>query len=139
MQIDTETARLHFARKLELETDSADVYEDLLNGAEFVVIDARKPEHYVRGHVPGAINFPYRTMNADTTASLSKAVLYVAYCDGIGCNASTRAALKLSELGFRVQEMIGGIDWWARVDGLPVVIGEQAGSLRRESAIACGC
>jgi rhodanese-related sulfurtransferase len=140
MQIDTETARQHFAAKLALETDPADVYDDLRNGnEEIVIIDARSPESYAKAHVPGAINFPHRTMNAETTASLSRDTTYVTYCDGTGCNASTRAALRLSELGFRAKEMVGGLDWWMRVDGYPVTIGTQQGTLRQNAAIACGC
>lgn len=140
MQIDTETARRHFAAKLELETDPADVFDDLRNGnEEIVVIDARSAASYEKAHVPGAINFPYRTMNAETTASLSRDKIYVTYCDGTGCNASTRAALRLSELGFRAKEMIGGLDWWVRVDGYPVVIGKHEGTLRETAAIACDC
>ena len=44
--------------------------------------------------------------------------LVVTYCDGIGCNASTKGALKMAELGFRTKELIGGLDWWKR-DGHP--------------------
>ena len=138
--METSIAHRHFLSRLEFETDASDVYADLLNGVDdFVVIDARSPESYAKGHVPGAINFPHRTMNEETTASLSKEKLYVTYCDGIGCNASTKAAIKLSALGFHVKEMIGGIDWWARVDGYPVVVGESRGTLRVNEAIACGC
>ena len=43
----------------------------------------------------------------------------VTYCWGSGCNGSTRAALALSELGYAVQEMIGGFEYWSR-EGLPV-------------------
>jgi rhodanese-related sulfurtransferase len=140
MQIDTETARHHFAAKLALETDPADVFADLRSGnGEIVVIDARSAASYEKAHVPGAINFPHRTMNAETTASLARDKIYVTYCDGTGCNASTRAALRLSELGFRVKEMIGGLDWWTRVDGYPVVIGKHEGTLRENAAIACDC
>ena len=140
MQIDTETARQHFAAKLELETDPADVFDALRDGdSSIVVIDARKPDSYVRAHVPGAINFPWRTMSFESTKSLARDKTYVTYCDGTGCNASTKAALRLSELGFRVKEMIGGLDWWTRVDGYPVVIGEQQGTLNANAAIACDC
>lgn len=140
MQIDTETARRHFAAKLMLETDPADVFDDLRNGnEELVVIDARSAASYEKAHVPGAINFPHRTMNAETTASLSRDKTYVTYCDGTGCNASTRAALRLSELGFRAKEMVGGLDWWVRVDGYPVVIGTHQGTLREDAVVACDC
>jgi rhodanese-related sulfurtransferase len=140
MQIDTETARRHFAAKLALETDAADVFDDLRSGnEEIVVIDARSAASYEKAHVPGAISFPHRTMNAETTAALSRDKTYVTYCDGTGCNASTRAALRLSELGFRAKEMAGGLDWWVRVDGYPVVIGTHPGTLRENAAVACDC
>lgn len=34
------------------------------------------------------------------------------YQSGIGCNGSTRGALKMTKLGFKVKEVIGGIEWW---------------------------
>ena len=79
-----------------------------------VVIDARSEAAYAQEHIPGAINFPHRRMNADSTRDLDRGMLYVTYCDGIGCNASTKGAFKLAELGFRVKELIGGIEWWKR-------------------------
>jgi rhodanese-related sulfurtransferase len=44
--------------------------------------------------------------------------VYVIYCDGIGCNASTKGVYKLSLLEFRAKELLGGLDWWQR-DGHP--------------------
>ena len=55
-------------------------------------------------------------MNAESTSHLNKDFIYVTYCDGIGCNASTKGALQLSKLGFKVKELIGGIQWW-KLDG----------------------
>jgi rhodanese-related sulfurtransferase len=43
----------------------------------------------------------------------------VTYCWGPGCNSSTKAALKLASLGFKVKEMIGGLEYW-RHEGLPI-------------------
>jgi rhodanese-related sulfurtransferase len=86
----------------------------LREGAEVVVIDARSEAAFAQEHIPGAVSFPHRLMDRDTTASLDSNSLYVTYCDGIGCNASTKGALKLAELGFRVKELIGGIEWWKR-------------------------
>ena len=62
-------------------------------------------------------------MNEESTTALDKDLVYVTYCDGVGCNASTKAALKLAGLGFRVKELMGGLDWWKR-DGHPVEKGE---------------
>lgn len=131
---DTAAALSHFYTKLSFETDSYDVYTDLQEGmTDFVVIDARSAESYALEHIPGAISFPHRQMNELTTASLPKDKVMVVYCDGIGCNASTKGAFKLASLGFRTKELTGGIDWWKR-DGYPVESGQAS-----TNAIICGC
>jgi rhodanese-related sulfurtransferase len=38
----------------------------------------------------------------------------VTYCDGVYCNASTKAAAKLTALGFRVKEMLDGMEGWRK-------------------------
>ncbi len=58
------------------------------------------------------------TMTKEGTQDMSRETLYVTYCDGIGCNASTKGALNMTRLGFEVKELLGGIDWWKR-DGYP--------------------
>ena len=123
-----------YRAKLEYETDSWDLSESLNGGADVVVIDARSPQAYEIEHIPGAINIPHRTMNADTTAHLDREKLYITYCDGIGCNASTKGALRMTELGFKVKELLGGIDWWCR-DGYET----QGTNARAGKAIVCGC
>ncbi len=106
----------HYENKLAYEMDPSDLFEAMNNGEKIIPVDARRPEGYSKEHIPGAINFPHRTMTAENTKMLARDVLYVTYCDGIGCNASTKGALKLASLGFRVKELIGGIEWW-KLDG----------------------
>ena len=103
-----------YQRKLEYEMDSADLYEALENNEQIVVIDGRSALAYAEEHIPGAVSLPHREISYNTTESLDKSKLYVCYCDGIGCNASTKTALKLLTLGFQVRELIGGLDWWKR-------------------------
>ncbi|MBK7853942.1 MAG: rhodanese-like domain-containing protein [Bacteroidetes bacterium] len=103
-----------YNNKLAYEIDSSDLFEAINKNELIMVIDARKPEAFVKEHIPLANNFPHREMNEETTKRLSKDVLYVTYCDGIGCNASTKGALKLTQLGFKVKELLGGLDWWKR-------------------------
>lgn len=104
----------HYETKLSFETDSWDLQAALESGDKVLVIDARSPEAYQKEHIPGAINIPYRKMSEETTNHLDKSALIVTYCDGIGCNASTKGALNMAKLGFRVKELIGGLDWWKR-------------------------
>jgi rhodanese-related sulfurtransferase len=65
----------------------------------------------------GAINIPYRSMNAETAANLPKEKLMVTYCSGPGCNGCNKGALKLASLGFRVKELIGGLEYWVKGSG----------------------
>lgn len=131
-------ASAFFEAQLKFRTDPADLAADLLSGEHgIVVIDTRSPSHYAEGHIPGAVSFPHRTMNAASTATLARDKVYVCYCDGIGCNGSTQGAHKLAALGFRVKELIGGLHWW-RQDGFAVAVGSEAGVLL-EGGIACAC
>lgn len=104
----------HYSDKLAHEIDAWDLQEALGAGERVMVVDTRSPEAYGREHIPGAVNIPHRTMSAETTGRLDREALIVTYCDGIGCNASTKGALNMLELGFRVKELIGGLDWWKR-------------------------
>src|SRR2546425_9724598 len=106
---DPAAAHLHFSSKLAFETDPSDVYTELQNGVtDVIVIDARTPEAYAKGHVPRSINMPYRQIDNTTTMSLPKDKVLVTYCEGVFCNASTKAAAKLTGLGFKVKEMLDG-------------------------------
>jgi rhodanese-related sulfurtransferase len=57
--------------------------------------------------------------NSAETATIPKNKILVTYCDGIHCNASTKAAMRLAALGFRVKEMVDGMQGWKR-EGYPV-------------------
>jgi|SRR5208282_5017983 len=115
-----QSAYSHFVAKLSVETDPSDVYEDIRSRFPgILVVDTRSPESYAKGHLPGAINLWHRTIDAVTAAQLPKDKVLVTYCTGVGCNASTKGAAKLTELGFRVKEMTGGFEWWKQ-EGYPV-------------------
>jgi rhodanese-related sulfurtransferase len=106
----------YYENKLAFEMDPSDLFEALNNGEKVIAVDARKAFGFEVEHIPNAINIPHREMSSETTAHLDKEVLYVTYCDGIGCNASTKGALNMTKLGFKVKELIGGIEWW-KFDG----------------------
>lgn len=123
----------HYANKLAFETDACDLKVALQSGEKILVVDARSPEAYQQEHIPGAVNIPHRNMTVETTRHLDRTALVVTYCDGIGCNASTKGAMNMTKLGFRVKELIGGLDWWKR-DGHPT-----AGRVGGNPTAACGC
>lgn len=132
--LDPAAAEEHARLMLHHHTDPSDLHADLEAGCDaIVVLDARSREAYARAHIPGAINFPHREMDAESVKRLPRNQLIITYCDGIGCNGSTKAALKLAHYGFHVKELIGGIDWWVR-DGYPVARGDDA-----KAVPDCGC
>jgi rhodanese-related sulfurtransferase len=108
-----QAALRHFEARLAFETDCSDVFESLKGGApDFVLVDARGPQAYARGHVPGALNIPHRTMTQERMAEFPREALFVVYCAGPHCNGANKAAVRLARLGYRVKEMIGGVTGW---------------------------
>lgn len=124
----------YYARKLQFEIDAWDLAFALSQGEKVQVIDARSVDAFNKEHIPGAISLPHRTMSETTTKGFDRDILYVIYCDGIGCNASTKGSLNMLNLGFQVKELIGGLDWWKR-DGHPT----EGSELVENVGKACGC
>lgn len=106
----------HYENKLAFEMDPSDLFEALSKGEKVIALDARKAFAYEVERIPTAINIPHREMNEESTKYLDRSFTYITYCDGIGCNASTKGALNMTKLGFKVKELIGGIEWW-KLDG----------------------
>ena len=124
----------HYQSKLAFEMDSWDLHVALSNNEALVVVDGRSEAAFAKEHIPGAINLPHRGISTLSTETLDKSKTYICYCDGIGCNGSTKTALKLLTLGFKVRELIGGLDWWKR-DGYQTAGLEG----RAGTQVGCGC
>ncbi|MCD9880643.1 rhodanese-like domain-containing protein [Streptomyces guryensis] len=101
--------------RLACETDPFDVHHDLEEGVSgLVVLDVRRTAAYATEHVRGAVSLPHQDISHETVKELAPEPLYVTYGWGPSCNGGTRAAAKLSALGFKVKEMIGGFEYWKR-------------------------
>ena len=124
----------HYENKLKYEIDSSDLFTAITNKEDIVIIDVRNKEAYDRSHIPSSINLYHQDMNETSTKDFNKNTLYISYCDGIGCNGSTKGALNMSKLGFKVKELMGGHDWWLR-DGYETK-GEEG---QKASSISCAC
>lgn len=106
-------ALAHFQSKLAHETDCWDVHaSEQLEQRGFVLLDVRSPEAFAKAHVLGAINIPTPQLTATRLAQYPMDTLFVVYCAGPHCNASTRAAIRLTKLERPVKEMIGGTTGW---------------------------
>ncbi|MEU0053167.1 rhodanese-like domain-containing protein [Streptomyces sp. NPDC006309] len=138
-------AAAHLRASLARYADVADVAEALAAGGDpgFVVVDSRSTESWDQGHIPGAVHLPTALVPERAGQLLDRSVPVVTYCWGPGCNGATRAALALAELGYRVKEMLGGFEYWAR-EGLAYET--RRGPARRDAdpltapvAGGCGC
>lgn len=134
-----------FAAKLTFQTDVSDVHAALETGSPgFVLVDSRGSASWHQGRIPGALHLPTAEIPDRASSALDPAVPVITYCWGPGCDGATRAALALAGLGFRVKEMIGGIEYWIR-EGFPVET--DAGVVRQSpdpltapgGTVACDC
>lgn len=88
-----------------------------------ILLDARPPDKYETGHIPGAINLPITTF-ADTYDSvkplLEEGKSLVLYCIGIHCIDSSLLARELHNKGHReIFVFKGGMEEWEAM-GHPV-------------------
>ncbi len=130
-----------FATHLAVQTDVSDVRADLLAGGPgFVLLDSRALPAWRHGHIPGALHLPTTDIAHRAPGLLDPAVPVVTYCWGPGCNGATKAALVLARLGYRVKEMVGGIEYWIR-EGFPLQTADGLTSRPADplTAVPCGC
>ncbi|WP_108869051.1 rhodanese-like domain-containing protein [Aquimarina aquimarini] len=123
-----------YKNKLTFEMDPSDLFDALENNEDIIIIDTRQSFGFEQEHIPTAINLPHREMTEKNTNHLDKTKTYVCYCDGIGCNASTKGALYMTKLGFKVKELMGGIEWW-KFDGYAT----QGKKSSKGTMVQCAC
>jgi rhodanese-related sulfurtransferase len=128
-----EAAETYFGAELGFEVDPDDLVRDFEAGRTegYVVVETRAEEAFAQARIPGAINLPYRDLTPESTEHLDRNLVYVCYCESTHCNAATKGAFKLAQLGFRVKRLSGGITAWAAA-GYPVEGAVEAG-------IRCAC
>jgi len=111
----------YFADKLACETDCSDVYADIKAGnKDYLLLDVRSAEAFDKSHAITAISTPHSEINHESFSKYNKETKFVVYCWGPGCNGATKAGLKISNLGFAVKEMIGGIHYWEDFERYPI-------------------
>ncbi|HWN82354.1 MAG TPA: rhodanese-like domain-containing protein [Candidatus Udaeobacter sp.] len=95
----------------------ADVKTAIASGDSLlVVLDARAPDAFAEGHLPGALNLSVENLDANyppLKARLDRVNRIIVYCDGGDCELSHDLAEALKSLGYkRVQLFAGGIAAW---------------------------
>jgi LPXTG-motif cell wall-anchored protein len=101
---------------------AADLY-DILNDGDTsndpFIIDARSPEDYALGHIPGAVNIGAKAaFTADKLAMIPEDQDVVVYC--YTGQTSSQMAPALNMLGYSAKSMLFGFPAWAMVEGVSV-------------------
>ncbi|MEI6032659.1 MAG: rhodanese-like domain-containing protein [Verrucomicrobiae bacterium] len=82
-------------------------------------LDAREPDFFEEGHIPGATNFPASRIRAPHRLPEDKEAPLIVYCSGADCSDSRIVAKSLAAAGYRrVAVFSGGWDAWTAA-GLP--------------------
>ena len=75
---------------------------------DYIILDARRPDEFAEGHIPGAINVPNEEIGAAEIAELpNKSQLILVYCRS--GRRSKEASEKLVKLGYTNIVEFGGI------------------------------
>ncbi|MDH3897366.1 MAG: rhodanese-like domain-containing protein [Deltaproteobacteria bacterium] len=81
-----------------------------------LLVDARDPEFFERGHIPGAVSLPVRDFDSvfpKLEEQLRAAPRVITYCDGASCEMSVELTEKLLFAGLEYIEIFtGGIQQW---------------------------
>ncbi|MEW5960233.1 MAG: rhodanese-like domain-containing protein [Chloroflexota bacterium] len=99
---------------------ASDLY-DILNDGDTsndpFIIDARTPEDYALGHIPGAVNIGAKAaFTADKLAMIPADKPVVVYC--YTGQTSSQMVSVLNMLGYDAKSMLFGFPAWAMVEGL---------------------
>lgn len=90
---------------------------------KIVFIDARDVDQFDKGHIAGAINLPYFSLDEfiNRLDAVDKSEPIVTYCEGADCDMSIRLGNELFSKGFKkVFVFFGGWEEWEKSD-YPVV------------------
>lgn len=90
-----------------------DLLEMIANKKNFKLVEVLAKEEYEQGHIPGALSLPLDELECLAKKKLKKTDMIVVYCASYSCQASTKAARKLLDLGYsRILDFKGGKRWW---------------------------
>jgi rhodanese-related sulfurtransferase len=93
-------------------------------GGYALFVDARDPDFFKEGHIPGAVNLPVKDFDRvfpTLNERLLAAPRIITYCDGANCEMSVELTEKLLFAGLEYVEIFtGGIQQW-KAGGQPVV------------------
>jgi len=106
-----------------IEIGTVDEARQLFDSGEYVFVDARSPEDFEAGHIPGAVSLPVGQPEERVAAFLERyppEASIITYCSGRTCQDSHHLAEFLLEFGYdNVTVFIDGFPGW-EAEGHPI-------------------
>ena len=106
-----------------IEIGTVDEARQLFDSGEYVFVDARSPEDFEAGHIPGAVSLPVGQSEERVAAFLERyppEASIITYCSGRTCQDSHHVAEFLLEFGYdNVTVFIDGFPGW-EAEGHPI-------------------
>lgn len=100
--------------------------KEAYESGEALFVDARDPDFYKLGHIPGAVSLPVRNFDLvfpNIRERLLAVPRIITYCDAPNCETSVELSEKLLFAGLaRVEIFTGGIQQW-KAERQPVEVG----------------
>ena len=92
---------------------SIDELKPLVEQGSVLVLDVRRPDEFVQGHIPGAVNLDYTLVAAQGSRFKAETRPIVAYCACANEMTAARAAVDLAGLGITgAKALKGGWNEW---------------------------
>ena len=79
------------------------------------IVDVRKYDDYIDGHIPYAIHIPYESLE-EHLVMLEKHKVNIIYCYDYNCKLAHKAAYKIAENGYPVKVLNGGFHAWKKMN-----------------------
>ena len=114
--MDTRRAHEYFLNELCYSIGPKGLKEKIKNDVNsFNLIDVRGYDDYIDGHIPFAMHVPYDELEEHFNM-FSKEKVNIIYSYSIVCQLAKKCAVKLTEKGYPVMELIGGFKAWKKHD-----------------------
>ena len=99
----------------DIETLNYKNFIKLYESSDILLVDARPNKDFLLGHIPGAMNIPYKYAldYIDSLESIDKRpAILISYCDGSDCGSSYELARQIYFLFDKTYSYHGGWEEW---------------------------
>ena len=116
LPFDTKKAKEFFLEEISFCTGPFELKELIKEKIEELnIVDVRKYDDYIEGHIPFAIHVPFDSLE-EHLVMFEKDKVNIVYCYNQFCKLGAKAAYKIAEKGYPVMVLAGGYHTWKKLD-----------------------